>query len=91
MAARLTGLLKNLFATAQDSSHEAAALGVSPTGLEVTPNAAIDRRSTAARSAAVEGPCRIACWASIQTPLDPLKVTHFNVAQALETLCRATA
>ena len=29
-----------------------------------TANAAIDRPSTAGRSAAVEGPCRIACWAS---------------------------
>jgi len=28
-----------------------------------TANAAIDRPETAARSAAVEGPCRIACWA----------------------------
>jgi hypothetical protein len=32
------------------------------------PNAAIDRPSTAARSAAVEGPCRMACWASSVFP-----------------------
>jgi hypothetical protein len=29
----------------------------------MTSNAAIDRPSTAALRAAVEGPCRIACWA----------------------------
>ena len=35
-------------------------------GRSMLPNAAIDRPETAARSAAVEGPGRIACWAAIR-------------------------
>lgn len=46
-----------------------------------TPNAAIDRPATAARSDAVDGPCRIACWAdtSFEDLIRPLQQRTRNL------------